>query len=71
MDALRNAAHNEGDLNGLALMFLAEVSGLLTVSLRAQDQEDAERRVQSLNHVTSNDSEPLRGLAQIRSALMR
>jgi hypothetical protein len=69
IDALRAAAHNS-DLNGLAFLFLAEVSGLLAACLRAQDHAAAEQRILTLNHVTSQSSEPLRGLAQIRSALI-
>lgn len=69
IDALRSAAHNT-DLNGLAFLFLAEVSGLLSACLRAQDHDAAEQRILTLNHVTSNSSEALRGLAHIRSALL-
>jgi hypothetical protein len=64
-------AANANDLSGLALLFLAEVSGLLSISMRSQDLELAKRRVQTLNNVTSHSDQQLRGLANIRSALLR
>ena len=69
VDALRTASHN-AELNGLAFLFLADVSGLLAASLRAQDHAPAEQRILALNHVTSESSEPMRGLAHIRFALL-
>ncbi len=70
IEALRSAAHNN-DLNGLAMLFLTEVSGLLPAMLRAQDHEAAEERILTLNNVTSQSSEALRGLSYIRAALLR
>jgi hypothetical protein len=70
VEALATAAHNS-ELSGLALLFLADVSGLLGISMRAQDQDAARQRVMTLNNVTSHSDQQLRGLANIRSALLR
>lgn len=70
VEGLATAA-NADDLSGLALLFLAEVSGLLSISMRSHDLELAKRRVQTLNNVTSHSDQQLRGLANIRSALLR
>jgi Golgi phosphoprotein 3 (GPP34) len=70
IEALQVAPLNPSDVNGLALLFLTEAAGLLTVSLKAQDHEAASRRILVLNNVTSNSSETMRGLANIRSALL-
>ena len=70
IEALRTVTPGNHDLNGLALVFLTEVAGLLGVSLKARDHEEAERRILVLNDVTSHSSETLRGLAYIRSALL-
>lgn len=70
IEALQAAPLSERDVNGLALLFLTEAAGLLSVSLKAKDHEAASRRILVLNNVTSNSSETLRGLAYIRSALL-
>ncbi len=70
VDALATAAQGN-DLSGLALLFLADVSGLLSVSMRAADLERAKQRVHVLNNVTSHSDQQLRGMANIRSALLR
>jgi hypothetical protein len=70
IEALQAAPPNERDVNGLALLFLTEAAGLLSVSLKAKDHEAASRRILVLNNVTSNSSETLRGLAYIRAALL-
>ena len=57
-------------MNGLALLFLTEAAGLLTVTLKAREHEEAEKRILVLNDVTSHSSEALRGLAYIRAALL-
>jgi hypothetical protein len=70
IEALQVAPLNQSDVNGLALLFLTEAAGLLTVSLKAEHHEAATRRILVLNNVTSHSSETLRGLAYIRSALL-
>lgn len=70
LEALGTAAHGT-DLSGLALLFLAEVSGLLSSSTRQEDYQLAKQRVLSLNNITSHSDQQLRGLANIRSALLR
>jgi len=70
VDALHTAANDSEDLNGLALLFLTEAAGLLTVTLKAREHEEAEKRILVLNDVTSHSSEVLRGLAYIRAALL-
>ena len=70
IDALRSAAQNPGDLNGLALLFLTEAAGLLSVMLKAKEHEQAQQGILVLNNVTSHSSETLRGLSYIRAALL-
>jgi hypothetical protein len=75
VDALRTAANandesGERDVNGLALLFLTEAAGLLSVMLKAKEHEQARKRILVLNDVTSRSSETLRGLAYIRAALI-
>ncbi len=75
VDALRTAASasydpDDHDLNGLALLFLTETAGLLGVTLKAKEHEEARKRILVLNDVTSQSSETLRGLAYIRAALI-
>jgi len=70
VDALHTAANDSEDLNGLALLFLTEAAGLLAVTLKAKEHEQAEKRILVLNDVTSRSSETLRGLAYIRAALL-
>ena len=70
VEALSTAALGN-ELGGLALLFLADLSGLLSISMRAADLERAKQRVYVLNNVTSHSDQQLRGLANIRSALLR
>ena len=70
VDALHTAANGNHDMNGLALLFLTEAAGLLTITLKAKEHEEAEKRILVLNDVTSHSSETLRGLAHIRAALL-
>jgi hypothetical protein len=70
VEALSTAAQGN-ELSGLALLFLADLSGLLSISMRAADLERAKQRVYVLNNVTSHSDQQLRGLANIRSALLR
>ena len=70
VEALHAAANGSQDPNGLALLFLTEAAGLLTVTLKANEHEEAEKRILVLNDVTSRSSETLRGLAYIRAALL-
>ncbi len=69
VDALHGAAAGGEDLNALSLLLLAEASGLLEVTLKAQEIPGARKRILTLNNVTSQSGEPMRGLANIRSAL--
>jgi len=64
------AAARGGDLHGLALLLLADLSGLLAIHLRAQDHESATQRLLSLNAVTDGAPEAQRVLAEIRTALL-
>jgi hypothetical protein len=70
IEAMHVAPANPSDVNGLALLFLVEAAGLLTVSMKAQDHENAHKRILVLNNVTSKSSETMRGLANIRAALI-
>ena len=70
VEALHTATHGNQDLNGLALLFLTEAAGLLEITLKAQEHEQAQKRILVLNDVTSHSSETLRGLAYIRAALL-
>jgi hypothetical protein len=70
IEALHMAAHSDHDMNGLALLFLTELAGLLNVMLKAHDHDAAKQRILVLNDVTSHSSEALLGLAYIRSALL-
>lgn len=70
VEALSTAAQGN-ELSGLALLSLADLSGLLSLSMRAADLDRAKQRVYVLNNVTSHSDQQLRGLANIRSALLR
>jgi Golgi phosphoprotein 3 (GPP34) len=70
IDALRTTAHTQNDMNGLALLFLTEAAGLLSIMLKAKEHEQAQKRILVLNDVTSHSSETLLGLAYIRAALL-
>ncbi|MEP6483925.1 MAG: GPP34 family phosphoprotein [Rudaea sp.] len=68
--ALHGAAAGGEDLNALALLVLSEASGLMEKTLNSSEIDGARKRILVLNNVTSQSSEPLRGLANIRSALL-
>jgi hypothetical protein len=69
VDALGTAARGT-DIGGLALLLLADAGGLLT-AMPSHDHPLAKRRVMALNNVTSHSDQQLRGLANIRAALLR
>jgi hypothetical protein len=64
------AAARGGDLHGLGLLLLADLSGLLAVHLRAQDHESAAQRLLSLNAVAGTAPEAQHLFAGIRTALL-
>jgi hypothetical protein len=66
---LQGAAH-EDDPSGLALLMLADLSGLLAVHLQARDHEAAMRRLLALNVVGDNVQPARRVLAAIRATLL-
>jgi len=69
LQSLQAAAHG-GDLHGLGLLLLADLSGLLALHLRAQDHERATQRLLSLNAVAGSAPEAQRLFAEIRTALL-
>jgi hypothetical protein len=66
---LQSAAHQD-DPHGLALLMLADMSGLLAVHLQARDHEAAMQRLLALNAVGADDPPARRVLAAIRAALL-
>jgi hypothetical protein len=66
---LQAAAHSD-DLHGLALLLLADLSGLLAVHLKARDHEQAMQRLLALNTVETQAPESRHLLAAIRDALL-
>ena len=69
--SLRHAVHVEEDVHGLALLLLADLSGLLPELLDAREHELATRRLLALNSATSNSpDETLTILANVRAALL-
>jgi hypothetical protein len=68
---LREAAQkDDGDLHGLALLMLADISGLLPLHLQARDHESAVRRLLALNDANAETEESRRICGSIRSALL-
>jgi hypothetical protein len=69
--SLRHAVHVDDDLHGLALLLLADLSGLLPELLDAREHELANRRLLALNRTTGNTSDDtLTILANVRAALL-
>lgn len=66
---LREAAQKDDDsLHGLAMLMLADISGLLPLHLQAREHERATQRLLALN--TTQTQESRRILGSIRSALL-
>lgn len=70
LQLLQSAAHTD-DTHGLALLLLADVSGILTKHLNAHDHAPAVQRLLALNHVEAWAPQPRRVLAGVREALLR
>ena len=70
LQLLQSAAHAD-DSHRLALLVLAEVSGILAVHLNAHDHAPAVQKILALNHVEAWAPQPLRVLAAVREALLR
>lgn len=69
--SLRHAVHVEDDMHGLALLLLADLSGLLPELLDAREHELAMRRLLALNDTTrSSTDDTLAILANVRAALL-
>jgi hypothetical protein len=70
LQLLQSAAHAD-DTHGLALLVLADVSGILPAYLNAHDHAPAVQKILALNHVEAWAPQPLRVLAAVRDALLR
>jgi Golgi phosphoprotein 3 (GPP34) len=68
--SLRHAVHVEDDLHGLALLMLADVSGLLPELLDAREHELATRRLLALNGTQKSTQDTLGILINVRAALL-
>jgi hypothetical protein len=69
--SLRHAVHVDDDVHGLALLLLADLSGLLPELLDAREHELANRRLLALNGTTGNTTDDtLTILANVRAALL-
>lgn len=69
LQQLQAAAHG-GDLHGLGLLVLADISGILAVNLKAQDHEAAMRRILALGNGAATATDTQRTFATIRAALL-
>lgn len=69
LQRLQAAAHVD-DLRGLALLMLADLSGLLALHLKAREHEQAMQRLLALNSVEPQAPESRHLLAAIRDALL-
>lgn len=67
---MRKAAHGDDDLPGLALLLLADITGLLPLHLDAREHEHASKRLLALNHPDTLTDEAHMIFASIRSALL-
>jgi hypothetical protein len=67
--SLRHAAHIDNDLHGLALLMLADVTGLLSLHLDAREHEHASQRLLAMDH-QENPDEVRATFASIRAALL-
>ena len=70
LQLLQSAAHTD-DTSGLALLVLADVSGILATHLNAHDHAPAVQKILALNHVEAWAPQPRRVLAAVRDALLR
>ena len=69
--SLRHAVHVDDDVHGLALLLLADLSGLLPELLDAREHELANRRLLALNATTGNTTDDtLTILSNLRAALL-
>lgn len=69
LQQLQTAAHDDNP-HGLALLMLADLSGLLAAHLQARDHEAAMQRLLALNAVGADAAPARRVLATIREALL-
>jgi hypothetical protein len=67
--SLRHAAHTDDDLHGLALLMLADITGLLSLHLNAGEHEHASQRLLAMDH-QENPDEVRATFASIRAALL-
>lgn len=67
---MRTAAHADDDLHGLALLLLADITGLLSLHLDARAHAHASQRLLALNDPDSLTDEAHVILARIRAALL-
>jgi hypothetical protein len=67
---MRKAAQADDDLHGLALLLLADITGLLPLHLDAREHEHASQRLLALNHPDTSTDEAHMIFASIRSALL-
>jgi hypothetical protein len=67
---MRQATHAENDLHGLALLLLADVTGMLPLHLDAREHERATQHLLALNISDVPVDEPRATFAGIRAALL-
>lgn len=67
---MRKAAHDDEDLHGLALLLLADITGLLPLHLDAREHEHASQRLLALNHADMQADEAIALFASVRTALL-
>ncbi|MBS0557877.1 MAG: GPP34 family phosphoprotein [Proteobacteria bacterium] len=70
LQLLQSAAHAD-DTHGLALLLLADASGILPKHLNAHDHAPAVKRLLALNQVEAWAPQSRRVLAEVRQALLR
>jgi hypothetical protein len=69
LKSLQSAAHAD-DPHGLALLMMADVTGILAKHLNAHDHAPAVQRLLALNHVETWAPQSMRVLAAVRDALL-
>ncbi|MDR3388041.1 MAG: GPP34 family phosphoprotein [Rudaea sp.] len=67
---MRQAIDAENDLHGLALLLLADVTGMLPLHLNAREHEQAMQRLLALNLADTPSDEPRATVVAIRAALL-
>ena len=67
---MRQATHAANDLHGLALLLLADVTGMLPLHLDAREHERAMQHLLALNVGDRSVDEPRATFASIRAALL-